>query len=145
MPDVDDTNGLNSVDRIIDAADALTGIADAAQRWVKQQFERKKIQQAQAHELFASINQIRHVANTLYTTAAAAVVKNLGETQKAVLDIINSAKDAISNIDETKKMIDLIADLIALAAAINTGNAGPILSSLKEVKKDTEESSEDGA
>ncbi len=139
MPNVDNTNGLNSVDKIIEAADALTGIADAAQRWVKQQFERKKIQQAQAHELFASINQIRHIADTLYTTAAAAVVKDLGETQKAVLDIINSAKDAISNIDQTKKMIDLVADLIALAAAINTGNAGPILASLKEVKKDTEE------
>jgi len=139
MPNVDNTNGLNSVDKIIEAADALTGIADAAQRWVKQQFERKKIQQAQAHELFASINQIRHIADTLYTTAAAAVVKDLGETQKAVLAIINSAKDAISNIDQTKKMIDLVADLIALAAAINTGNAGPILASLKEVKKDTEE------
>src|SRR5713226_6230630 len=139
MPNVDNTNGLNSVDKIIEAADALTGIADAAQRWVKQQFERKKIQQAQAHELFASINQIRHIADTLYTTAAAAVVKDLGETQKAVLAIINSAKDAISNIDQTKKMIDLVADLIALAAAINTGNAGPILASFKEVKKDTEE------
>ena len=139
MPNVGNTNGLSSVDKIIEAADALTGTADVAQRRVKQQFERKKIQQAQAHELFASINQIRHTANTLYTTAAAAVVKNLGETQKAVLNIIKSAKRAISNIADTKKLIDLLADLMALAAAINTGNAGPILASLKEVKKDTEE------
>jgi len=139
MPNVDNTNGLSSVDKIIEAADALTGTADVAQRRVKQQFERKKIQQAQAHELFASINQIRHIANTLYTTAAAAVVKNLGETQKTVLNIIKSAKRAISNIADTKKLIDLLADLMALAAAINTGNAGPILASLKEVKKDTEE------
>ena len=145
MPDVDAANGLNSVDKIIEAADALTGVADVAQRRVKQQFEHKKIQQAQAHELFASINQIRHIANTLYTTAAAAVVKNLGETQKAVLGVINSAKGAISKINETKKMIDLVADLIALAAAINSGKAGPILASLKEVKKDTEELSEDGS
>jgi hypothetical protein len=145
MPNVDAANGLNSVDKITEAADALTGVAEMVQRRVKQQFERKKIQQAQAHELFASINQIRHIANTLYTTAAAAVVKNLGETQKAVLDVINGAKGSISKIDETKKLIDLVADLIALAAAINTGKAGPILACLKEVNKDTKKLSEDNS
>ena len=145
MPNVGNTNGLSSVDKIIEAADALTGSANAAQAWVKRQFDRKKIPQAQAHELFASINQIRHTANTLYTTAAAAVVKNLGETQKAVLNIINSAKGAISKIAETKKMIDLLADLVALAAAINTGKAGTILACLKEVNKDTKKLSEDDA
>ena len=145
MPNVGNTNGLSSVDKIIEAADALTGVADMAQRRVKQQFDRKKIQQAQAHELFASINQIRHTANTLYTTAAAAVVKNLGETQKIVLDVIKSAKGAIAKIDKTNKMIDLLADLVALAAAINTGKAGTILACLKEVNKDTKKLSEDDA
>ncbi len=138
MGNPENTNGLSSVEAVIQAADAITDLADAAQKWVVDQFGARQINQAKAHELFASINQIRHFSNILYTTAAAVVVKSLGETQQDIINIINEGKAAIGKIDKAKGMIDLIADIVALAAAINAGKAGPILASLLEVKKDTE-------
>jgi hypothetical protein len=131
--------GLNSAEEIIQAADAITEVADVAQRWVIKQFSANRIDQAEAHELFASINQVRHVANISYVTAAAVVVKGLGESQQYVLNIINDAKDIIGRIEKVKLMIDLMADMVALAAAINAGKPGPILASLLEVRQDTED------
>jgi hypothetical protein len=139
MGNPDKTYGLSSVEEVIQAADAVTNVADTAQKWVVAQFGAGQVDQAKAHELFTSINQIRHIANILYTTAAAVVVKNLGETQQDIINIINAGKAAIGKIDKAKGMIDLIADMVALAASINAGKPGPILASLMEVKKDTEE------
>lgn len=129
-------NGLDSVERVLAAADALTAAADAAQVWIKRQIDERAIQAAQAHELFTAANQIRGMANVIYTTAAAAVVKNLGESQTAVLTVIKEAEKNIAKIRTAKNMIDLIADLIALAAAINAGKPGSIIATLKEVRND---------
>ncbi len=131
-----DNNGLNSVDRVLEAADALTAVADTAQSWIKQQLDERAIQAAQAHELFTSVSAIRGMANLLYTTAAAAVIKNLGETQADVLTVIKAAEKCIAKIAKAKDMIDLIADLIALAAAINTGKPASILATLNELRQD---------
>ena len=131
--------GLNSAEDVIQAADAITNTADMALKWVINHFETRQIDQAEAQQLFASINQVRHMANTLYATAGNLVVKDLGETQQNVLDIINSAKDTIATIQKAKLIIDIIADMVALAATINAGKPGPILASLVEVKKSREE------
>jgi signal transduction histidine kinase len=139
-----DENGLNSVDRVLEAADALTGAADAAQAWIKRQLDERAIQAAQAHELFTSVNQIRGMANLLYTTAAAAVVKALGESQADVVGLIKRAEKCIAKIGKAKDMIDLIADLIALAAAINGGKAGAIVATLDEVRTDVQDISRPG-
>lgn len=129
-------DGLNSADRVLEAADALTDAADTAQSWIKQQLDERAIQVAQAHELFTSVNQIRGMANLLYTTAAAAVVKNLGKTQSDVLAVIKAAEKSIAKLAKAKDLIDLVADLIALAAAINTGKPGSILATLTELRND---------
>ena len=131
----DSANGLNSAEDVIQAADAITNAADVALQWVIKHFEARQIDQAEAHELFASINQVRHLANTLYATAGDSVVQGLGETQQDVLNIINEAKNTIGTIKKAKMVIDIIADMVALAATINAGKPGPILASLMEVKK----------
>jgi len=131
----DTANGLNSVEDVIEAADAITNAADVALQWVINHFEARQIDQAEAHELLASINQVRHMANTLYATSGDSVVNGLGETQQSVLNIINEAKNTIRTIKKAKMMIDIIADMVALAATINAGKPGPILASLMEVKK----------
>ncbi|MEI8356042.1 MAG: hypothetical protein WCG31_08150 [Deltaproteobacteria bacterium] len=134
----DKTHGLSSAEEVLQAADAITNLADKAQKWVFERFGARQLDQEKAHELFASINQIRHISNILYTAAATVVVKNLGESQQEIIHIIDEGKAAIEKIDKARKMIDLIADILALAAAINTGKPASVLASLREVRKDTE-------
>lgn len=129
-------DGLNSVERVLAAADALTQAADTAQAWIKPRLDAREINAAQAHELFASVNQVRGIANLLYTTAAAAVVKNLGEAQRDVIAAIEDAQKCIAKIGKARDMIDLVADLIAYAAAVNSGRPAAIAATLKELRND---------
>lgn len=130
------SDGLNSAERVLATADALTRAADTAQAWIKPRFDEREINAAQAHELFTSVNQVRAMANLLYTTAAAAVVKNLGESQRNILATIGDAEKTIAKIATARDMIDLVADLIAFAAAINTGKPGSIIATMNELKTD---------
>ena len=49
--------------------------------------------------------------------------------------LIDTAKETIKTIKEVARIIDLIADLLALAAATYAAKPAPILAALKEVKK----------
>jgi hypothetical protein len=131
--------GLSTTEDILDTAEALTAFADAAQNAVKERFYAKEVSQIEAQELFITIGSVRAIANTLYISAAKSVVADLAEAQKSILGTIGGAEKAIAKIQKVNQIVDLVADVLALAVSINAAKPGPILSSLKEVVDDVQE------
>jgi hypothetical protein len=116
-------------------ADALAGMADTAQGWIKQQSGAQKIPQEEAHELSSSLDEVRLIAGSLDSAA----VSGLSSVQPAVLTAIGHAKDAVANIRTVEQMIDLAADLFELASAIGGGKSGQVLASLQDIDRNVKE------
>lgn len=129
-------SGLDNATKILQAADALQSIADTAQDRLLKGIQDGSIKPAQSQEIHNYISQIRNVTNLLYTSAATSVVKSLASTQQQVLAVINGGKQALSVIATTKAMIDLLADVVVLAGAINAGSVLTIPTALSAVKQD---------
>ena len=116
----------------------LTKCADVVHERIMHEVKRKKMGLHQAQLIFQDEVILRQKANGLYIDAANCVVEGLAETQKSLLTTIDTAKQHLKNIKDITAFIDLTADLIVLAAAINAAKPSAILAALKEVKEDVE-------
>lgn len=116
----------------------LTKCADVVHERIMHEVKRKKIGLHEAQLIFQDEVILRQKANGLYIDAANCVVEGLAETQKSLLTTIDTAKQHLKNIKDITALIDLTADLIVLAAAINAAKPSAILAALKEVKEDVE-------
>jgi hypothetical protein len=96
----------------------------------------KEIDQYTAQSIFQDEASLRQRANSLYIDAANCVVDGLSESQKSIIDLIDTAKEKIKTIKKIASFIDFIADLLVLAAAAYAAKPAPILAALKEVKDD---------
>jgi hypothetical protein len=119
-------------------ADNITECADSIRVRLKKAIKNKEIDQSTAQSIFQDEAILRQRANSLYIDAANRVVEDLGESQKNVMVLIDTAKETIRTIEDTARFIDLIADLLVLAAAVYAAKPAPILAALKEVKKDVD-------
>lgn len=116
----------------------LTKCADVVHERIMHEVKRKKIGLHEAQLIFQDEVILRQKANGLYIDAANCVVEGLAETQKSLLATIDTAKQKLKSIKDITAFIDLTADLIVLAAAINAAKPSAILAALKEVKEDVE-------
>src|SRR5690554_596763 len=116
----------------------LTQCADIVHERLMKGVKRKEIERHEAQLVFQDEIILRQKANGLYIDAANCVVANLAETQKSLLTTIDTAEQKLKKIKDITAFIDLTADLIVLAAAINAAKPSAILAALKEVKKDVE-------
>jgi hypothetical protein len=117
-------------------ADNITECADSIHDRLKKAIKNKEIDQYTAQSIFQDETILRQHANSLYIDAANCVVENLVESQKNVMALIDTAKEIIRTIKDIAHFIDLIADILVLAAAVYAAKAAPILAALKEVKED---------
>lgn len=122
----------------------LTKCADVVHERIMHEVKQKKMGLHEAQLIFQDEVILRQKANGLYIDAANCVVEGLAETQKSLLATIETAKQKLKNIKDITAFIDLTADLIVLAAAINTAKPSAIIAALKEVKEDVEEIKEAG-
>ena len=119
-------------------ADVMTGCADAIHSRLMQAIRNKEIDRYTAQTIFQDEAVLRQRANSLYIDAANCVVEDLAQSQKSVLELINGAKAKIKVIQEIAGFIDLVADLLVLAAAAYAAKPVPIMAALKEVQDDVE-------
>jgi hypothetical protein len=117
-------------------ADNITECADSIRVRLKKAIKNKEIDQSAAQSIFQDEAILRQRANSLYIDAANRVVVDLAESQKSVMALIDTAKNTIRTIEDLARFIDLIADLLVLAAAVYAAKPAPILAALKEVKAD---------
>jgi hypothetical protein len=125
-------------------ADTVTKCADSIHERLKKAIKNKEIDQYTAQSIFQDEAAMRQRADSLYIDAANCVVVDLTESQKSVMTLIDTAKETIKTIDNIARFIDLIADLLVLAAAAYAAKPAPILAALKEVKEDVDALSNKG-
>ncbi|TAN74100.1 MAG: hypothetical protein EPN14_09400 [Gallionella sp.] len=124
-------------------ADNITKCANSIHDRLMKAIKNKEIDQNAAQMIFQDEASLRQRANGLYIDAANCVVDGLAESQKSIIDLIDTAKEEIKTIKKIASFIDLIADLLVLAAAAYAAKPAPILAALKEVKEDVEALSKD--
>lgn len=112
--------------------------ADVVHERLMKSVKRREINHQEAQLIFQDEIILRQKANGLYIDAANCVVAGFAESQKSLLQTISTAKQTLKTIKELAAFIDLTADLIVLAAAINAAKPSAILAALNEVRKDCE-------
>lgn len=117
-------------------ADNIRGCADSIHDRLMKAIKIKEIDQFTAQSIFQDEAILRQRSDSLYIDAANCVVDGLSESQKSIIGLIDTAKEKIKTIKEIASFIDLIADLLVLAAAVYAAKPAPILAALKEVKED---------
>ena len=117
-------------------ADNITECADSIHARLMKAIRNKEIDQIAAQSFFQDESSLRQQANSLYIDAARCIVENLAVPQENLMALIDTAKETIRTIESIARFIDLIADLLALAAAAYAAKPAPILAALKEVKED---------
>jgi hypothetical protein len=119
-------------------ANNITGCADSIHYRLMKAIKNGEVDQNTAQLIFQDEGSLRQLANGIYIDAANCVVDGLAESQKNLIELIETAKEKIKTIKKIADFIDLIADLILLAAAAYTAKAAPILAALKEIKEDVD-------
>jgi hypothetical protein len=128
---------LSTVTQIQQIATELQDAADAIHLRLMTAIQNNEIEQPAAQSLFQDEALLRQRSNSLYIEAIDSVVKGLQDSQASVMKVIVDANTTLQNIEHIKAFIDLVADLLVLAAAVYAAKPGPIVSALNEIKKDT--------
>ena len=90
--------------------------------------------QGAAQALFETEVSLRQRANGLYLDAAGLAGSGLDGRQHQLLDLTAQAQDKIRKINRLRDMIDLMADLLSLAAALAAGkpeHLGPAVEKMR--------------
>jgi uncharacterized protein YpmB len=124
--------------QVEDLADKISECADSIHVRLMKAIKNKEIDQYTAQSIFQDEAMLRQRASSLYIDAVNYVVDGLSESQKSIIDLIDTAKDKIKTIKKIAGFIDFIADLLVLAAAAYAAKPAPILAALQEVKKDVD-------
>lgn len=127
---------LSTVTQVQQMATELQNAADAIHVRLMAAIQNNEIEQPAAQSLFQDEALLRQRSNSLYIEAIDSVVKGLQDNQASVIKVITDANTTIQNIEHIKAFIDLVADLLVLAAAVYAAKPGPILSALNEIKND---------
>jgi hypothetical protein len=127
---------LKTQEEVEELADGLTKSADLIHKKLLKEIKKGSVDQAQAQLLFQDEAILRQKANGLYIDAANCVIRDLSEEQGAVLDLVSAANEKLKKLENIESIIDLIADLLVLAAAAYAAKPAPLLAAFKEVRKD---------
>lgn len=126
---------------LVALADGLTRSADIIHARLRKAIQEHQADQATAQRIFQEEGVLRQRANALYLDAASRVIPDLKPTQESLLGLVATANDRIATAQHVLESLDLIADLLALAAAAGTAKARPILAALQVLQKDVETTS----
>lgn len=129
---------LADATQIVDFADALTRSADGIHDRLLIAIRNNEVDHPTAQMIFQDESILRQRADGLYIDAAACVVAGLDEEQKSVIDLVDTANAGMRKIKDMARFIDLVADLLLLAAATYAAKPRPIIAALKEVRRDVE-------
>jgi hypothetical protein len=127
---------LSTVTQVQQMATELQNAADAIHVRLMAAIQNNEIEQPAAQSLFQDEALLRQRSNSLYIEAIDSVVNGLQDNQASVIKVITDANTTIQNIEHIKAFIDLVADVLVLAAAVYAAKPGPILSALNEIKND---------
>ena len=141
MEQKQEQNGLSSVVQIEALADQLSAIADEIHARVMKDIKDRKggpigeAEQAIARGLLEDEILLRQRANGLYADAATYVVQSLGQSQQVIVKLTADAAEKIRKISRLADITGLAGGVLALAGAVATGQAAPIVVAIERVSK----------
>lgn len=124
---------------IMELAERLTRSADAAHARLMKDIAAGQADQPTAQRLLQDELVLRQRANALYLDAARYARPELQRTQGSLLEAVDAANARIERLQDLSKLVDLLAHLLVLAAAVSTSRADLIASALREMKRATGE------
>ncbi|MEN3297127.1 MAG: hypothetical protein V7642_6380 [Burkholderiales bacterium] len=127
---------LKNKKEVEELADSLTLSADAIHKQLMKDIKKGNVDQPQAQLIFQDEVILRQKANGLYIDAANCVIKNLSEPQAGLVGVIAAANEKLKKMKDVGQFINLVSDLLVLAAAAYAAKPGPLLTALEEVRKD---------
>jgi hypothetical protein len=130
---------LSKKREVEDLADALVRSADAIHERIINGIENNQVQPVQAYSLFQDETSLRVKANALYLEAVKLTVSDLEIAQANLIKVMDKATSRIKTIETIAGFVDLVADLLVLAAAAYAAKPGPIIAALDEVRRDVGE------
>lgn len=134
-------NGLASVAQIEALADQLSACADELHKRVMTDINGHNggpvsdAEQTIARALLDDEQLLRQRANGLYADAATYTVKSLGHSQQELIKLTADAAEKIRKIAKVANAASLVGGLLALAGAVATGQAAPIVKAIERVSK----------
>ena len=133
--------GLASVNQVVELADQLSACADQIHERVMRDIRAyggkpvPESVQAAARKLLDDELVLRQRANGLYADAATYIVKSLGKPQAQLVKLTADAAEKIRKIGMIGEVTSLVAGLLALDGAAETGQAEPILLEVEKIRK----------
>jgi hypothetical protein len=127
---------LSSATEVEALADAFGRSADVIHDRIIKAIKEENMKQAQAQSLFQDETALRIKANALYLEAIKLVVRDLELDQTELIKCIDKASSGMKTIDKISAFVDLVADLLVLAAAAYAAKPGPIIAAFREVRTD---------
>ena len=92
------------------------------------------ISQGVAQALFENEVALRQRANGLYLDAAVLAAAGLGAQRQQVLELTARAQEKIDKIERIKDLVDIAADLLAVAAGVAGGKPEQVVKPLENLK-----------
>jgi hypothetical protein len=127
---------LSTATEVEALADAFGKSADVIHDRIMKAIKEENMKLAQARSLFQDETALRIKANALYLEAIKLVVRDLELEQTELIKCINKATSRMKTIDKISAFVDLVADLLVLAAATYAAKPGPIVAAFEEVRSD---------
>lgn len=126
-------NGSSTADSLRSIANSLSDVAGAYNELLK------KDPPSNGGDVYARLQEetrLRSIANQLYFQASNLTLQDGDYSVQALQQSIDDAGAKLKELDDLKKGIEVMADVLVLGGAIMAKKAGPIISSLQELKSD---------
>jgi hypothetical protein len=127
---------LSNATEVEALADAFARSADVIHDRIIKAIKNENMKQAKAQSLFHDETALRSKANALYLEAVQLIVRDLELEQTELIKCIDTATSRMKTIDKISAFVDLVADLLVLAAAAYAAKPGPIVAAFAEVRTD---------
>ena len=132
-PQQDDIEAL--ADSLSASADALHArLMRAIRKPAPGMPEQPGIAQGVAQALFENEVTLRQLANGLYLNAAVLAAAGLGPQRRQLLELAARARQKIDKIERIKDLVDIAADLLAVAAGVAAAKPEQVIQPLENLK-----------
>ena len=120
-------------------ADSLSASADELHARLMRALRRQQpmaagLSQGAAQALFENEVALRQQANNLYVDAAAITLRGMGATQQELLELAAQARRQIRDINVTRDLVGISADLLGMAAAVAAMHPERLLTSVQNLR-----------
>lgn len=131
---------LQTPDELRAFASGLTAAADGFHARLMNDADAGKLSDQDMYEQAGQERMLRDKANSLHLEAAKQTVQGLTEDQQRLTASIDKAAKVIKELNDLKKVLAVVADLIALAGSVVSGKSATIVVALKGLRDEIGES-----